>query len=41
MNRPPARLALHMWTLDTTALPDVVAAAQATGWDAIELRRLD
>jgi len=41
VNRPPARLALHMWTLDTTALPDVVAAAQATGWDAIELRRLD
>ena len=35
------RLALHTWTLDTTPLPDVLAAAQATGWDAIELRRLD
>ncbi len=37
----PARLALHTWTLDTTALPDVVAAAKTAGWDAIELRRLD
>ena len=37
----PARLALHTWTLDTTPLPDVMAAAPTTGWDAIELRRLD
>ena len=35
------RLALHTWTLDTTPLSDVIAAAQSTGWDAIELRRLD
>jgi 2-keto-myo-inositol isomerase len=38
---PAARLALHTWTLDTTPLSDVVAAAQTAGWDAIELRRLD
>jgi sugar phosphate isomerase/epimerase len=38
---PAARLALHTWTLDSTPLPDVLAAAQAAGWDAIELRRLD
>ena len=38
---PAARLALHTWTLDTTSLPDVVTAAQAAGWDAVELRRLD
>jgi 2-keto-myo-inositol isomerase len=38
---PTARLALHTWTLDTTPLSDVVAAAQTAGWDAIELRRLD
>jgi sugar phosphate isomerase/epimerase len=35
------RLALHTWTLDTTPLPDAVAAAKAAGWDAVELRRLD
>jgi 2-keto-myo-inositol isomerase len=35
------RLALHAWTLDTTPLPDVVAAAKTAGWDAVELRRLD
>ena len=38
---PPARLALHTWTLDTTPLPEVLAAAQGAGWDAVELRRLD
>ena len=38
---PVSRLALHTWTLDTTALPDAVAEAKAAGWDAIELRRLD
>jgi sugar phosphate isomerase/epimerase len=36
-----SRLALHTWTLDTTPLPDALAAAKAAGWDAIELRRLD
>jgi len=35
------RLALHTWTLDTTPLPEAVAAAKAAGWDAVELRRLD
>lgn len=36
-----AGLALHTWTLDTTPLPEVLAVARATGWEAIELRRLD
>jgi sugar phosphate isomerase/epimerase len=36
-----ARLALHTWSLDTTPLPDALAAARAAGWDGIELRRLD
>ena len=35
------RLALHTWTLDTTPLDDVLRIARATGWDAIELRRVD
>lgn len=34
-------LALHTWTLDTTPLPEVLRIARTTGWDAIELRRLD
>ena len=34
-------LALHTWTLDTTPLAEVLRIARATGWDAIELRRLD
>src|SRR5262245_2644824 len=34
-------LALHTWTLDTTPLPHVLAIARATGWHAIELRRID
>jgi 2-keto-myo-inositol isomerase len=34
-------LALHTWTLDSTPLADVLAIARRTGWDAIELRRLD
>ncbi|RPI08308.1 MAG: sugar phosphate isomerase/epimerase [Zetaproteobacteria bacterium] len=37
----PDRLALHTWTLDTTPLPAVLDAAKATGWTAVELRRLD
>lgn len=35
------RLALHTWTLDATPLADVLRVAAATGWDGIELRRLD
>ncbi len=35
------KLALHTWTLDTTPLADVLRIVRATGWDAIELRRLD
>ena len=34
-------LALHTWTLDTTPLAEVLRIARTTGWDAIELRRLD
>jgi 2-keto-myo-inositol isomerase len=34
-------LALHTWTLDTTPLAEVLRIAHATGWDAIELRRVD
>ncbi|HEX7513201.1 MAG TPA: hypothetical protein VF464_07495, partial [Candidatus Methylomirabilis sp.] len=34
-------LALHTWTLDATPLADVLRIARATGWDAVELRRLD
>ena len=33
--------ALHTWTLDTTPLPEVLRVARDTGWDAVELRRLD
>lgn len=39
MLRP--RLALHTWTLDTTPLAEVLKVAASTGWDAVELRRLD
>ena len=35
------RFSLHTWTLDTTSLADVLRIARATGWDAIELRRID
>lgn len=38
---PIGALALHTWTLDTTPLATVLSVAKATGWDAIELRRLD
>lgn len=34
-------LALHTWTLDTTPLRSVLDIAHTTGWDAVELRRLD
>jgi 4-hydroxyphenylpyruvate dioxygenase len=35
------RLALHTWTLDTTPLAEVLRIAKATGWEAVELRRID
>jgi sugar phosphate isomerase/epimerase len=35
------RLALHTWTLDASPLADVLRIAKATGWEGIELRRLD
>lgn len=35
------RLALHTWTLDPTPLADALRIARATGWDGVELRRLD
>jgi sugar phosphate isomerase/epimerase len=34
-------LALHTWTLDTTPLAQVLDIARTTGWDAVELRRID
>ena len=34
-------LALHTWTLDTTPLIEVLRVARQTGWDAVELRRID
>lgn len=35
------QLALHSWTLDSTPLAEVLAIARQTGWDAVELRRVD
>ncbi len=35
------RLALHTWTLDATPLAEALAIARATGWDGVELRRID
>src|SRR4051812_38283076 len=35
------RFALHTWTLDTTPFSDVLRIARETGWQAIELRRVD
>jgi len=32
---------LHTWTLDTTPLGELLGIARDTGWDAVELRRLD
>jgi 4-hydroxyphenylpyruvate dioxygenase len=34
-------LALHTWTLDTTPLAETLRVARETGWNAVELRRLD
>jgi 2-keto-myo-inositol isomerase len=41
MLRAHYALALHTWTLDSTPLPELLSIARATGWDAVELRRLD
>jgi 2-keto-myo-inositol isomerase len=41
MNHPFRGLALHTWTVDTTALDQALAAARAGGFDAVELRRVD
>jgi len=35
------RLALHMWTIDTTPLATALDAAKRGGFDAVELRRTD
>ena len=35
------RLALHMWTIDTTPFATALDAARAGGFDAVELRRTD
>ena len=35
------RLALHTWTLDVSPLADTLRIAKATGWDGVELRRID
>jgi 2-keto-myo-inositol isomerase len=35
------RLALHMWTIDTTPLAAALDAAKQGGFDAVELRRTD
>jgi 2-keto-myo-inositol isomerase len=35
------RLALHMWTVDTTPLATALDAAKQAGFDAVELRRID
>jgi len=35
------RLALHMWTIDTTPLATALDAAREAGFDAVELRRTD
>jgi 2-keto-myo-inositol isomerase len=35
------KLALHTWSLDTTPLAEVLRVAKGTGWDAVELRRVD
>jgi 2-keto-myo-inositol isomerase len=34
-------LALHTWTLDSTPLAELLPIARSTGWDAVELRRID
>ena len=34
-------LALHTWTLDKTPLADALRVARESGWNAVELRRID
>lgn len=34
-------LALHTWTLDTTPLAEMLRVTRRSGWDAVELRRID
>jgi 2-keto-myo-inositol isomerase len=41
MTKKFGRLALHMWTIDTTPLATALDAARAAGFDAVELRRTD
>src|SRR3974390_3723841 len=41
MTKKFGRLALHMWTIDTTPLATALDAARAAGYDAVELRRTD
>src|SRR5215472_10812226 len=41
MSEKFGRLALHMWTIDTTPLGEALKAAKAAGYDAVELRRTD
>ena len=35
------KFALHTWTLDTTPLSETLRIVRETGWDGIELRRID
>jgi sugar phosphate isomerase/epimerase len=41
MSEKFGRLALHMWTIDTTPLATALDAARKAGYDAVELRRTD
>jgi sugar phosphate isomerase/epimerase len=41
MSEKFGRLALHMWTIDTTPLATALDAAKQGGFDAVELRRTD
>jgi 2-keto-myo-inositol isomerase len=41
MSEKFGRLALHMWTIDTTPLATALDAAKVGGFDAVELRRTD
>jgi 2-keto-myo-inositol isomerase len=41
MQQKFGRLALHMWTIDTTPLATALDAAKQAGFDAVELRRTD
>lgn len=41
MTRFEQRLSLHTWSLDTTPLAEVLTVAAATGWNGVELRRID